>query len=824
MEFTLLGVILFIVILVMISRSKSEIRNLTSFISQLSIEIKTLKDEINALRSSGVKTTEERVTEQKEDKYEPYRPKVDKDIRYTPAPTAEPEIPKQPEPPPPAETPELPKPPVFVFDEEPVSLHDEPVERFSEPQAPKESQTTYAESESSYDKWLSKNPDLEKFIGENLINKIGIAILVLGIAFFVKYAIDQNWINEVGRVCIGMGCGAILVGLAHYLRNSYRSFSSVLAGGGIAVFYFTIAFAFHQYRLMPQTAAFIIMVVITAFAVALSVLYNRLELAIIAAIGGFLAPFLVSNGQGNYVVLFSYLIILNIGMLSLAWFKRWPVINIISLFFTEIIYASWLSITIVDHKPVSYPVALMFATILYLIFMGMNMINQVRNRQQFKAIDFVILLLLSCSYYAAGIVLLRQWNDGAYQGLFTLSIGIINLLLAWYVYKNGKADRNLLFLLIGLTFSFITLTIPIQLHGHAITLFWSAEFVLLYWLAVYSEIRLFKYSSAIVCALTLISLLIDWDKASTSAGPGLLVIFNNLQGIVTNITVIAAFAVYGVLLRKNKGDEYILGLETTFAAPVMFFAAAALLYITCLFGVNLYFHHLSTYEIPNIYYRLITELFALVLIILLQRGIFKASGIWPLVLLIACFVFYLGSSELMANVRDGVLHGHYAQVHLVWHWTAGALMGLLIYLTIRGLRTGDNWELPISNRTLQIVITIISVVFLSVELMHIYVVIGYRKDNTGELVRQYGKAGLTALWALCSFTLMWLGMKHKQKVLRIFSLTLFSIVLVKLFTMDISGISEGAKIFAFILLGVLLLVVSFMYQKLKKIIIDDHKE
>ena len=62
--------------------------------------------------------------------------------------------------------------------------------------------------------------DLEKFIGENLLSKIGIAVLVLGISFFVKYAIDQNWIKEAGRVIIGLIAGGILIGIAHRIRNS----------------------------------------------------------------------------------------------------------------------------------------------------------------------------------------------------------------------------------------------------------------------------------------------------------------------------------------------------------------------------------------------------------------------------------------------------------------------------------------------------------------------------------------------------------------------------------------------------------------------------
>ena len=236
----------------------------------------------------------------------------------------------------------------------------------------------FVEKESWSEKWIKNNPDIEKFIGENLFNKIGIAVLVFGIGFFVKYAIDQDWIGEYGRVAIGITCGAILVGLAHYLRNTYRSFSSVLAGGGITVFYFTIAFAFHQYHIIGQATSFITMVIITAFAVALAILYNKLELAVIATIGGFLTPFLVSTGAGNYIVLFTYLIILNIGLLALSYFKKWPLINILSLFFTIIIYGSWVIKTFVfTSSPLHHANGLLFGTIFYLVFLAMNMIYNI---------------------------------------------------------------------------------------------------------------------------------------------------------------------------------------------------------------------------------------------------------------------------------------------------------------------------------------------------------------------------------------------------------------------------------------------------------------
>nr|WP_305050274.1 DUF2339 domain-containing protein [Elizabethkingia bruuniana] len=174
--------------------------------------------------------------------------------------------------------------------------------------------------------WLQifkeKNPDIEKFIGENLINKIGILILVLGISFFVKYAIDKNWINEPARVGIGILCGALIMGVAHRLKKNYKAFSSVFVAGAISIFYFTIGIAFHDYHLFNQATAFIIMVVITIFSAFVSVSYDRKELAVLSLIGGFAVPFMVSTGEGNYKVLFTYIAILNIGMLIIAYFKN----------------------------------------------------------------------------------------------------------------------------------------------------------------------------------------------------------------------------------------------------------------------------------------------------------------------------------------------------------------------------------------------------------------------------------------------------------------------------------------------------------------------
>lgn len=668
-------------------------------------------------------------------------------------------------------------------------------------------------------KWLRNNPDIEKFIGENLVNKIGIAILVIGVAFFVKYAIDKNWINEVGRVAIGLFCGISLIVLAHYLRKNYRSFSSVLAGGGIAIFYFTIAFAFHQYHLLSQTSAFVIMVVVTAFAITLSVLYDRLELAVIASVGGFITPFLLSTGDGNYIVLFTYLIILNSGLLALAFFKRWFLINVLALFFTELIFGGWLAKTLFEETPkVSFPLALLFATIFYLVFLGMNTVYQIKNKQAFQPFDYSLLLLLNATYFTAGMLLLGRVNGGQFQGLFTLSIGLINLAMAWWFFHLRQQYKNLLYLLIGLTLTFISLAVPVQLQGHAITLFWSVEFVLLFWLYQRSRIQLFFFSSLLIAVLAIISLLMDWAQVALNGSSALVLIYNNLQGLVTNIVAVASFTAYVFLLRKDDQQ-----LPEIFAKKILsqlgWMIAAVIGYLTAIYGVNLIFRGLSNYDIPNVYHRLITEACVAAILILFKKG--KATVYsWPVAGAIVCYlVYHLFSMPMITGLRDGVLHRTYPTIQVAMHWVSVIFILCLVYV---GTRIVSKTPVPyISIRRLSWIASILLLIFFSQEAQHLFVTLVYKPDNIQYAEDQYGKAVMTIVWGLCSFGLMWMGMRYKFKTLRIISLSIFCLALLKLFFFDLTNVSEGGKIGAFILLGILLLTISFMYQKLKKIIIDD---
>ncbi len=401
--------------------------------------------------------------------------------------------------------------------------------------------------------FFERNPDLEKFIGENLANKIGIGVLVLGIGFFVKYAIDQNWINEIGRVFIGIFCGAILLGVAHKMRKTFVAFSSVLVGGGLAVLYLTIAIAFHDYHIFSQTVAFIMMVIITAFAVVLSLGYNRVELAILSILGGFASPFMVSTGEGNYVVLFTYIFILDVGMLVLAYYKKWNLINIISYVFTVLLFGAWLVEGFNSDTVNMILGGLIFATLFYVVFFAMNVINNLKEKAAFKSLDISLLLSNTFLYYGAGMTLLNNVVGDNYKGLFTAGLAVFNFIFAYTLHKSGRVDKNLVYLLIGLVLTFISLAAPIQLEGNYITLFWSAEAVLLLWLSQKSGIRLMKLASMIITVLMIISLLMDWTQLYKGVHQELSIVFN--KAYITSLFSLASLACTLYLLKHEQQEN-----------------------------------------------------------------------------------------------------------------------------------------------------------------------------------------------------------------------------------------------------------------------------
>ena len=671
--------------------------------------------------------------------------------------------------------------------------------------------------------FLQKYPDIEKFIGENLINKIGIVILVLGLVFLVKYAIDKNWINEIARIAVGVISGGGLIALAHKIRKEYKSFSSVLVGGGLAVLYFTVSIAFHTegYPLyQQQVLSFIILVFITIFAVFLSIAYDKMEIAILAILGGFGTPLMVSNGAGNYIILFSYLMILNKGMLVLSYYKKWRAVNIVAFTFTVILFTSWLTGEIVQERYSNFPGAIFFATGFYIIFFLMNILYNIKHNKEFKFGDISLIISNTFAYFAFVIIMLAYINDGAYRGLFAVLLAVFNFVFAYLIHKRQEADTNLLYLLVGIVLTFITLAIPLQLEGNYITLFWAAESVLLLWLGQKSGIKLLKLGSVIIMILMLISLSIDYWNYYYIKGYGfdeyvkMTMILNKI--FITSIVSLGSLIGTIILIRNEKGNIAWFIPNHTYKF-IVFGLLMVVIYLAGIFEVayqaSYYFSEYSSKLVVAFAYKAAYIILLLAIAYKLNNKVY--SIISSIISAIIITIFFVSLSTTFVHSRTDYIDGfEHSTIPIIFRWIAiSAIYVANVLLLIVVRRFNNSWLNKISLATF--IFTILYL--LSADLDTIAVLVSGNED----ILIHTHKTGYAILWGISSFILMVIGMRKKIKIVRLLSLALFAITLIKLFVYDISNISEGGKIIAFILLGVLLLVISFMYQKLRKLVNED---
>ena len=644
-----------------------------------------------------------------------------------------------------------------------------------------------------------KKVNYEKFIGENLFGKIGILVFVIGVGFFVKYAIDKDWINETLRTVLGFLTGSALLVVAERLQKKYRTFSSLLAGGAFAVFYLTVAIAFHFYHLFPQTVAFIILIVITLFMSILSVLYDRRELAIISLVGGFLAPFIVSSGDGNYMVLFTYISILNLGMFGLSIYKKWGELPVIAFVFTYVVMGLFLLTGYSTGTAIISVHLFAFATLFYFIFL--LPILSILRIEAIKKNRGLLLVIITNNfiYLLLGILFLRNMELAfKSEGLLSLFIAIINLVLVIWLRMSKKDYKFLIYAMLGLVLTFVSITIPIQLDGNYITLFWAAEMVLLLWLYVKSKIWIYERATLVLMGLTLISYLMDVSAVILSSSSSDTVFLNSSFATSLFVGLAAgAFALmmghYRSLFSESRCMRYVPW------NPVMLLTSSAILYYTFMAEFSL---HLAGATRSGM-----MLVFTSAAILILSYAFKKR---FPIEQCTIPYLAGLGVNVLIYAINIwGDQWAHMSLPPVLLRWLAAAFIIVNLYYVARQYYTIIGLKIHFT-------------VYLNVLALLLWLTMA--RSFLWQAGVEDFDAGFSVSLSIAGFVQMALGMRLHQKVLRIISLSTFGIVLLKLILKDLWAMPTIGKIIVFIILGLILLVLSFLYQKLKGVLFKNDED
>ncbi|MDD2707487.1 MAG: DUF2339 domain-containing protein [Verrucomicrobiae bacterium] len=191
----------------------------------------------------------------------------------------------------------------------------------------------------------------ENFLGAKLSAWLGGLVTFLTVAYFVKYSFENNLISPQMRLAIGFLAGVgLLAGGLMMSRQKYAVMVQSLCSSGVLVLYGTGFAAHAYYHLIGPVPAFGLMVLITMAAFLLAVRLDAQVVAVLGLIGGFLTPMILSTGADNPAGLFSYVAILDIGLVAVALRQRWQYLILMAAVATVCMQAGWADRFLCEEK------------------------------------------------------------------------------------------------------------------------------------------------------------------------------------------------------------------------------------------------------------------------------------------------------------------------------------------------------------------------------------------------------------------------------------------------------------------------------------------
>ncbi|NJM53229.1 MAG: DUF2339 domain-containing protein [Blastocatellia bacterium] len=684
-------------------------------------------------------------------------------------------------------------------------------------QTPPISQPTYQSAYSTAFTQTEKN-NLEKFIGENLISKIGIVILIIGVAIGAKYAIDNNWISPLMRIVFGYLVGLGLIGFAVKLKANYLNFSAVLLSGGMATMYFITYFAYSYYNLISQISAFSVMLIFTIFTVLAAIIYSRQVIAQIGLVGAYAVPFLLSENTGQVQTLFTYITIINVGILAVSAYKYWRSLFYSSFIFTWFIFAVW---NLAKYQASQdFTLALTFLSIFFAIFYATFLAYKLLNHQTLEIENVFFILLNSTIFYGFGYSILdgkTGWENSL--GLFTILNAFIHFGIGFVIRQFRLGEKTVFYLTIILVLTFLSIAIPIQTEGRWTVLFWTAEAVALFWIGRTKAVALFENYSYPVMGLAGLALLADWaDLMSKGYSIETLVypVFN--QHFAVGMFFVSGF---GLILYLNRNKNYLSSLSIELAEIVKFGIGAVFLFalynvfrneiatyfnwqqVTTAVQVKTEYDN-STYPFTNpalTSFNIISQInYTVIFLTILgwinikkiNSAVLGYSNLVLNVLITA--LFFLIGLYVLSDLRDLYLTGgkieyfQYGILNLVIRYISIPFVLLLFWTSYTYIKQ-EFINRHILFKTLSVLFDLgfyFSLwILLSSELLHWLDI--FRVQDSFKL-------GLSILWGVYALILIILGIYLRKTHLRIGAIVLFTLTLLKLFLYDLSDLGTISKL------------------------------
>jgi len=668
------------------------------------------------------------------------------------------------------------------------------------------------------------NVEWEALVGGKILNRIGAVALIIGIGFFLKYAFDNNWITEWMRVVIGIVIGGVcLFGGYRTHRQGLPVFAQGLVGAGIGILYLSIYSAFNFYHLLPQWMAFIVMSLVTILTFVHAIYYNSLATAILGWLGGYLTPFMLSTGHADQIGLFSYLLILNTGLLSITHRKdSWFVLRPLTFISTWFVYLIWHTQYYSDDK--LWTTAL-FLTLFWIMFYISEIIHAQRRKQDLQMLTILFPSINIVIYY---FILYEIIKNGRPDLAPFVSFILFFLYLATvFIFRAGNSIGKELIRQYTITALFLLNFFVVQYYdGFTIVFLWSLELFILSVIAKRWQLYYVGWITLALSGLTTMQLYSTQIALEINPLIGAMVIVNERSLAFISLSLTLFGSTYFL---NGTGSERIVKMSSNihYLWCIILFSLIPIelkdyFYLSSSSSADSFTLSISAFFKKDLY---LVILWTLYIAFILRFGIViknKQLLFSGLVMLAISAVFAPVRAFSYIPIEDYLL---------VFNLRTGTFLFLLISILIMSRWISEIQKTARIPKETQMIFYISIVLFmliiLSSETIDYFEKLMFRNRSAAagetELIRLQNlqQLMLSLIWIIYSLALMGLGIWRKIRLLRIISMVLFGCTILKIFTFDLSFLQTLYRIYSFLGLGVILLIVSYLYQRYKDLILKE---